>query len=232
MKDRLAEQTSAAAHLDALEDLLGELEGTARGDRGVTVYPQRVTREPTAVSMSPSQALRYAEDPGRTAAAERTATPRQVVQPDVSMAALWSASGAAEPALRRPEPHEPLLEVAPLPAPPPAPVQVAATDGLSATVELQPVGADEQPEPEWDEATWADVTWDDQGWEDPSWDSDASEEQDASEVLDESDLALERTPPSEVTATAYEADPQEESRPWWVAAQPAPSRWRRLLHRS
>lgn len=258
MDDRISAQDSAAGHIDALEDLLGGLDASAPTERGITVYPQRVTRAGAAVSMSPSQALRYADDPTRVAAAEQTASPRHVVHPDVSLAELWSASGAAEPsAAPRPDdlasaptPRAPADAFAdfddalPLPPPPP-PAQEQAPAPQDETAEWASTAADDTVE--WDASGWGDITWDDEGWE-AAWDepapaavtpsTPAAAETEPLPALDSvAPLAAPADPtlaPDAAEVAVEQADPgrADSDTPWWVAAE-AQARpwWRRLLRR-
>lgn len=232
MEDRRHDQTHAAGHFDALEELLGELGGEGNAERGVTVYPQRVTREPAAVAMSPSQALRYTDDPARAAAAERTASPRRVVHPDVSVASLLDATGVEE--------------TPPLPAPPsaPTPVEDSHSSGLPAapalsgyrdaadeapTMPIAPVSA--TPDPVWDEVSWDEPVWDEPVWDEVSWDDQTADllpPEPASSEPTAAPAPVAAAPPAEDT----EPEPAQET-PWWVAAERANRQpwWRRLLRR-
>jgi hypothetical protein len=141
-------EKSAGRHHPRLNIVETTVNEPARGDEDlrphleIALYPQRLDRTAPPPSLTPSQAVRYAEDPARVEEAARTAGSRQIVE-TVSLAALWSESGAATAAEEaRAEPQ------APQRTPEPGP---QAPEPASWTPEPEPASWTPEPEP----APWA-----------------------------------------------------------------------------
>jgi hypothetical protein len=133
-------EKSAGRHHPRLNIVETTVNEPARGDEDlrphleIALYPQRLDRTAPPPSLTPSQAVRYAEDPARVEEAARTAGSRQIVE-TVSLAALWSESGAATAAEEaRAEPQAPQRTPEPEPA--------------SWTPEPEPASWTPEPEPE------------------------------------------------------------------------------------
>lgn len=141
MDDNAAAAPRSDVRPSAVDQLLEAGHAPPRVDMEVTIYPARVAREAGPVALSPSKAVRFAEDADRTAAAAATAPSRQSLPAGVSFAALWSESGAAdagddpEAARRRParQPEADVARTAPAPVEPTtAPAQPAPTSAAPA----------------------------------------------------------------------------------------------------
>jgi hypothetical protein len=94
MDDHTAQQPSSSP---TVESFLGEQDGGME----IAYYPERMARSGEPVALSPSQAVRYTEDPDLLAAAAATAGSRQVTQPaDLPpLTELWECETAPLPPL-------------------------------------------------------------------------------------------------------------------------------------
>jgi hypothetical protein len=225
----------------------------ARVDLEIAIYPGRLGRSGQTVELSPSQAVRYAEDPVRRAAAEETGRERHTARlgEPLSLAALWSETVLTEPvALAQPTtgaaaepvvPDEPTGPAEPLAAAPPAGAGPSATpapapteDWRSGTVsyeldDLLPAGepAAPTPTPAPGPDTLHGVTLPQLPAAQPreAWASHlpSPEATAASSSVAGPDLTASDAPVP--TAAAGQADAE----PWWAAAKPRKLPWWRRL---